>query len=217
MKPILNTLKALLYPPRCVICRRLLEDEAERLCPDCAGLAGEPISGARRGQHYSRWVSVFPYEDQVRSSILRYKFSGCRFYARTYGPLLARAIQKGLGTDWDLMTYVPLSPKRRRRRGYDQALLLARETGRVLGTPPVCTLKKQNRIKPQSSMGSAAAREANIRGAFSPTDPGLAAGKRVLLIDDILTTGATVSEASRVLKAAGAKEVYVATLAVRIL
>ena len=214
MVPIPTRLKALLFPPRCALCHRFLEAGEGRVCPECAALEPEPITGALRGAHYKRWVSVFPYEDRLRDSILRYKFGGCRFYAGVYGPLLARAIRKGLGADWDLLTYVPLSPLRRWRRGYDQTLLLAREAARALGTEAVPTLKKRNR-RPQSRTFGQEARQRNIRGAFSPVDPDLVRGKRVLLIDDILTTGATLSEASRVRKQAGAKEILAATLAVR--
>jgi ComF family protein len=204
----------LIYPRRCVLCHRLVGPEGSRLCPACVGGLPEPISGARRGSHYSRWVSALWYEASARESILRYKFRGCRFYAGIYGPLLARAVTQQLGTDFDLLTYVPLSPLRRWRRGYDQTLLLARAAGTVLGMEPVRTLKKSSRIRPQSRMLRREDRAGNIRGAFTPVDPALVRGKRVLLIDDILTTGATLSEASRVLRDAGAKEILAATLAV---
>ena len=78
---------------------------------------------------------------------------------------------------------------------------------------PVCTLKKRSRVKPQSRTIGPEERQRNIRGAFRVMDPELVRGKRVLLIDDVLTTGATVSEASRMLLEAGAKSVDVATLA----
>lgn len=208
-----NTLKDLVWPRRCVLCHRLVGPEADRLCPVCAASLPEPFSGARRGSHYRRWVSALWYEDPVRSSFLRFKFGGCRFYAEWYGPWLANAIQKQLGTEFDLLTYVPISSLRKRRRGYDQTLLLAQAAGKLLGTEPIRTLKKRNLVKPQSRAFGPEERQRNIRGAFRVTDPEAVKGKRVLLIDDVLTTGATVSEASRVLLEAGAKSVDVATLA----
>lgn len=206
-------LLGLLFPRKCVLCHRLLEADEPRLCPACAASIPEPVSGARRGTHYRRWASALWYEDQVRSSFVRYKFGGCRFYARAYGPLLANAIEKQLGTQYDLLTFIPINSLRRRRRGYDQTLLLAVEAGRLLGSPPVPTLKKRRR-KPQSRTINAEDRQRNIRGAFSVPDPTLVQDRRILLIDDVLTTGATVSEASRVLLEAGARLVDVATLAV---
>ena len=183
------------------------------MCPDCRAGLPEPFSGARRGSHYRRWASALWYEGRVRESFLRFKFGGCRFYADWYGPWLANAVTKLLGSDYDLMTYVPISRLRKRRRGYDQTLLLAEAAGKALGLTPVCTLKKRSRVKPQSRTLGPEERQRNIRGAFSIINPEILRGKRVLLIDDVLTTGATVSEASRVLLEAGAKSVDVATLA----
>ena len=205
-------LRDLVFPRRCVFCHRLLERTEPRLCPACAAALGDPVSGTRRGAYYRRWAAALWYEGAVRESFHRYKFGGCRFYAKTYGPLLANAIEKQLGVHYDLMTYIPINALRRRRRGFDQTQLLAQEAGRVLGLSPVSTLKKRRR-RPQSQVVSAEERQRNIRGAFRVPNPALVQGKRILLIDDVLTTGATVSEASRVLLAAGAKSVDVATLA----
>ena len=209
----LNAFKDLIWPRRCVICHRLVGPAGDRLCPACAAAVPEPISGARRGSHYRRWVSALWYEDPVRASVLRFKFSGCRFYADYYGPLLARAVEQRLGREYELLTYVAVSPLRRWRRGYDQSRLLAQAVGRLLYMPAVATLRKHNRT-PQSRIVSREEREANIRGAFTVVAPDAVRGRRILLIDDVLTTGATVSEAARVLLAAGASSVDVATLAV---
>ncbi len=205
-------LRDLIFPRRCVLCHRLLERNEPRLCPRCAASVGAPFSGARRGAYYRRWASALRYEDVVRDSFRRYKFGGCRFYAQYYGPLLANAVEQQLGLRYDLMTYIPINALRLRRRGFDQTRLLAQEAGEQLGMVPVSTLKKRRR-KPQSRVVNAEERQRNIRGAFLVTNPASVQGKRILLIDDVLTTGATVSEASRVLLAAGAKSVDVATLA----
>ena len=122
-----------------------------------------------------------------------------------------------MGTDYDLMTYIPISPLRRRKRGYDQTLLLARAAGKLLGMQPVRTLRKRNFVRPQSRTRGPGERQRNIRGKFRVRDPALVRGKRVLLIDDVLTTGATLSEASRVLLAAGAKSVDAAVLAAAVI
>lgn len=210
----MDTIKDLIWPRRCVICHSFLDPGADRLCPACVAAIPEPISGARRGAHYRRWVAAFHYTDELRASILRFKFGGCRFYARYYGPWLARAAEERLGRDFDLLTYVAVSPLRRWRRGYDQSALLAQAVGETLGMTPLPTLRKRSRVRPQSRTVDRAERQSNVRGAFRVVNPEAVRGKRVLLIDDVLTTGATVSEASRVLLEAGAKSVDVAALAV---
>ena len=210
---VFNGLKDLIWPRRCILCRKAVGADGDRVCASCAAALPEPFSGARRGSHYRRWASALWYEGQVRESFLRFKFGGCRFYAAYYGPWLAHAVQKQLGEKFDLMTYVPISRLRRRKRGYDQTLLLAEAAGRELNMTPVCTLKKRSFVKPQSRTLGPEERQRNIRGAFRVVDAEAVEGKRVLLIDDVLTTGATVSEASRVLLEAGAKSVDVATLA----
>ena len=91
---------------------------------------------------------------------------------------------------------------------------MAKVAAEELGLALDCTLKKIRHTKPQSVMGDAAHRRANILGAYEITDPALVKDKRVLLLDDIVTTGATASECARVLLTAGAKEVKLATLAV---
>lgn len=211
---VLNAFKDLIWPRRCVICHRPVGPAGDRLCPACAAAIPEPISGAKRGANYRRWVAAFWYEDDFRASILRFKFGGCSFYADYYGPWLARAVEQRLGRDFDLLTYVPVSPLRRRRRGYDQSRLLARAVGALLGMEPVSTLHKSSRHRPQSRTVDREERQSNIRGAFRIRDPEAVRGKRILLIDDVLTTGATVSEAGCVLLEVGAKTVDVAALAV---
>ena len=114
---------------------------------------------------------------------------------------------------FDLVTWVPVSRKRRRTRGYDQAELLCRETARELGMQPLLTLEKCTDNRAQSSLSGAEERFENAKGAYRAVQPERFAGKRVLLIDDIVTTGATMSECARVLRKAGAAEVVCAALA----
>ena len=117
--------------------------------------------------------------------------------------------------DYDILTWVPVSPQRRWKRGYDQVELIARAVGRELDMTPVSALKKIRHNRPQSGITGAEKRKANVLGAYRAVCPEKIAGKRVLLLDDILTTGATMSEAARILKTAGAKEVHGAAVAAR--
>ena len=213
-RKVLNGLKDLIWPRKCILCRRLIGPEGDGVCASCAAALPEPFSGARRGSHYRRWAGALWYEGPARTAFLRFKFGGCRTYGDRFGLWLANAVDRQLGRDFDLMTYVPISSLRRRRRGFDQTLLLAKAAGRALGLEPRRTLKKRSLVKPQSRTLDRAERQRNIRGAFQVIDAEAVRGKRILLIDDVLTTGATVSEAARVLMEAGAKSVDAATLAV---
>ena len=122
------------------------------------------------------------------------------------------AIQEDL-PEFDLLTWIPVSPLRRLRRGYDQVALIASAAGQELGVPPVPTLKKCRHNRSQSSLKGVSQRRANVLGVYRCIAPELVKGKRILLLDDILTTGATASEVGKTLKIMGAKEVYCAAVA----
>ena len=126
---------------------------------------------------------------------------------------MAQCVHDHLEGRYDLITWVPLSPQRKRERGYDQAFLLASAAALELGDVAVETLRKERNNEAQSGLTEAAQRRANVLGAYTPVDPELVAGKRVLLIDDVVTTGATMSECARILRAMGAADVVCAALA----
>lgn len=155
------------------------------------------------------------YKDNVRGSILRYKFYGRRHYHCAYGRMLAMKLQKEALYDFDVLTFVPISTLRKLRRGYDQVKLLSDTVGKELQVTPVRTLRKIRHTPPQSGIADPYRRKANILGAYAPVNPENIRGKRILLLDDIITTGATVSECARVLLTAGAKEVFCAAVAAR--
>ena len=149
----------------------------------------------------------------MRDSIRRYKFKGRQGYHKAYGKLVAQCVHDHLAGKYDLITWVPLSEKRKRERGYDQAFLLASAAALELGDVAVETLRKSRHTDAQSGLEGEAERRANVLGAYTAVDPELLAGKRVLLIDDVVTTGATFSECARVLRTMGAKDVVCAALA----
>ena len=122
-------------------------------------------------------------------------------------------LQKQDMTQFDILTWAPISPFRRLKRGYDQCELLAQAVAEELGLTAVRTLKKVRNVPPQSTIRGAAARRANVLGAYRAVSDVPLQGKRILLLDDIITTGATVSECARVLLTAGAKEVYCGAVA----
>ena len=205
----------ILFPPRCVFCRRFLKSGARmQICPECLNtLPFTKNGGGKTGEFFTACVAPLYYEGDVRESLLRFKFKDATGYAEEYGKLLADCIRENLAGRYDLISWVPLSRKRLKERGYDQAMLLALAAALELDDVAVSTLEKPLEAEKQSTMGSAEKRKANILGAFRAVDPELVDGKRVLLIDDIVTTGATLSECAKTLLSAGAAEVLCAAVA----
>ena len=214
----------LLFPPKCVFCGRLLASGERDFCARCqrelpwlAGPEAEQTGGV-----FTLCASPLAYRDQVRDSIRRYKFKGRQGYHKAYGRLVAQCVHDHLDGRWDLITWVPLADQRRRERGYDQAFLLASAAAvllhlwkgnDLLSIFGATVLYMGRNTEAQSGLDDDAARRANVLGAYTAVDAELVEGKRVLLIDDVITTGATISECARILRTVGAGEVVCATLA----
>ncbi len=208
-----HRLLELLFPPACTLCGKLLTGDEMDLCRTCREEAPEYGGGKSTPQFLDSFAAVWYYEGNVRKSLLRYKFGGARYYAGSYGRFLAMKLIEQYPEGFDVLTWIPVSPLRRLRRGYDQAFLLAKAVGKELGMEPVPLLKKVRHNPAQSGMENAARRRENVRGVYRIRSGREIAGKKILLLDDILTTGATAGEAARVLKAAGAREVHCAAVA----
>ena len=209
-----HRLLALLFPPRCVLCRKFLTEEETDFCHQCRIDAPEYKKSNSRFSFLAGWTAVWYYKGNVRSSILRFKFYGRRSYAPAYGRVLAMELQTAHLDDFDILTWVPIAFLRLMRRGYDQVELLADTVGKELNVTPVKTLRKIRNTPPQSGIRDASRRRANVLGAYRAICPEQIVGKRILLLDDVITTGATASECARVLLSAGAKEVFFAAIAV---
>lgn len=205
---------ALLFPPKCVLCGRILEKDETDLCRGCRVDNPECGRYRRKFTFLDGWAAVWYYEGLVRESILRYKFRGVRTYARCYGRMLAMKLTQEYPEGFDVLTWIPISPQRLRERGFDQVELLAEALGEELDMQPRKLLKKIRNNPPQSGISGEAERRANVLGAYRVTDPEMVRGKRILILDDVITTGATVSEAARMLLTAGAKQVYCGAVAV---
>lgn len=205
----------LLFEPRCAFCRKRLRPGESGMCSNCADTLPfrcppliEPCT------FVDVMCAPLPYkDDEVREALLRYKFGGKTVYSRLFGRLIAESVRECLTGKYDLISWVPLSEKRLRERGYDQAMLLALAAALELDDVAVETLRKNRNTAPQSGTESADERRANISGAYEVIDSELVRGKRILLIDDIITTGSTLSECARTLMLAGAEGVVCAAVA----
>lgn len=205
-------LKDLLFVPRCTFCRRVMVHGD--ICPECEANLPYHAGLIKTGEFFSACAAPLYYKDTVRASILRFKFGGKRFYAEAYSRLLKDTIIKELEDRYDVITWAPVSKKRLRERGYDQAQLLAENTARLLGTTEAPLLEKRRHTVANSTLKGREKRNANVSGAYAVADDAKVAGMRVLLIDDIYTTGATFSECARTLLMAGAEDVVCAAVAV---
>lgn len=203
----------LLFPPKCVLCSRILQSAELDICHQCRIDAPECPVSRNKLPRLDSWVAVWYYEDLPRKSLLRYKFHSARSYAQSYGRLLAMKIDREHPDGFDLLTWIPISTQRRLSRGYDQVELLAKYVGLELGIQPVRLLKKVRHNRAQSGIAGEAQRRANVLGVYKVTNPSVVTGKRILLLDDIVTTGATAGEAARVLLTAGAGCVHLGTVA----
>ena len=209
---LLSWILDLIYPPKCAFCGKLLRKDETDLCGKCRRTLPEISGPIKRGENFRQCWSVYDYEGAVVDSIHRFKFGGMQQYAQVYGRLIAMMLLR-CKVEFDVLTWVPISKKRRRKRGYEQTLLIAKTVAAELGCDCVQTLKKVKDNPPQSLQKSAANRRGNVLNAYQAVHPERFSGKRVLLIDDIITTGATLGECSKTLRMAGAAQVECATLA----
>lgn len=194
--------------PFCIRCGKQISDPEKALCADCA-----------KADHvYNEGRSALLYEKGIRRSVNRMKFYGHREYIPFYAACIYVSLRQYLNM-WQIRCIipVPMHPKKRAERGYDQAVLLAREFSRLCSLPVREDILVRTRYTKASRKLGRQHREANMRGAFRVKE-GLSGGRDgqipepVLLLDDIYTTGTTMDNCARALRKAGVKEIYFFTL-----
>ena len=230
----------LLYPPRCVICDELycknnfgdniyicssckekvrFTASAPHLCKKCSRPIDEErilCNACQISQHYyDVSFSCALYENEMRTSLLSYKFGTGRYKYRIFSQILYNHMMHTTPFPCaDVICSVPSGKKRKKKRGFDHVLPFAKYISRKTKLPyDSKALYKIKETKPQSKL-SFKERQLSVKGAYKVIKPEFVKGKSVLLIDDIYTTGATVSEISRILKRAGARYVAVLTLCI---
>jgi ComF family protein len=150
------------------------------------------------------------YESGLRRLIHLFKYDGIRPLAAPLGKLLSRALPRD--QEFDAVAAMPMHWRRRWRRGFNQAELLAKEIARRIGKPLVSPVRKRKNTSGQAGLTSAARRR-NVSGAFVARGPDIVRGQRILLVDDVLTTGATAASCAAAMRRAGAASVTLLTVA----
>ena len=204
----MNKLLKLLFPPKCMLCGKVLGEE-EEICPSCREkvLLNTAPPRVEKGAFFDKAAAGLWYEGDVRKALHGLKYHEKQSYARPLARVMAYAVRHKLEEEIDLITFVPTNAATLRERGYNQAELLARELATMLDKPCLPTLEKVRETRPMHGLRPEE-RRANVLGAYRLCCPETAvAGKRVLVADDILTTGSTLSECARMLKTAGASRV----------
>ena len=196
------------FPRRCVWCSGVTEPDA-MLCADCAGKADAVLEPGLLEDTNIPLVPVFTYHSKASQILLRFKFHGGKNIAHSIGYAMADVLAASKFADkpgW-LFCAVPMTFAKVKARGYNQSELLAKAAARWLGMDFAPGLLIKTRETPAQHGLPREERQSNIAGAFAAPKPELIAGRRIVLCDDICTTGATLREAARVLREAGAKEI----------
>ncbi|MEE0867753.1 MAG: double zinc ribbon domain-containing protein [Clostridia bacterium] len=187
----------------CLICGIPLEDYSYDICLGCS----------KSNRYFTKAFPVFTYEGSVSRAIKRFKYNHHPSFAYGFSVLMAQTI---LNTEeflrgFDFITYVPQSRIEHFKKGYNQSYLLAKELSKLLKLPLKDTLKRKN--TPRQATLKAPERVKNARRSYFPKVDEVSG--TVLLVDDVLTTGATASYCAKLLRELGAERVYVAVLAAR--
>lgn len=228
----------LLYPLRCPICDRTIPGSFGKweypICPECqrsieyvgepaCKKCGKPVTDQRtefcgdcmRQTHgFTQGKALWVYRDEVKQSVYRLKYANRREYGIAYGQELVRVYGRWIrDRRIQMILPVPLHRKRRRQRGYNQAGIIAEEIGRQMGIPVLGNLLVRCvDTRPQKELNDKE-RKNNLKNAFKIVQNNVQL-KRILLVDDIFTTGSTMDGAAEVLKEAGASDVYFVSVSI---
>lgn len=213
MGSVADVIFDLLFPPQCMFCGRIMDSSDDAVCINCLSKDLPEVERELPSvPYFKKTVATFWYREPVVNAVLRFKFFGVTSYGEQLGRWLAGTVRDKLDGKYDLISWVPCSKRRVWSRGFDQAEILARVAAKQLGIEVVRTLQKVKHNPKQSKTVNAAKRRANVLGVYRPYEPENFQGKRILLIDDVLTTGATLSECGKTLLMAGSGDLVCAVV-----
>lgn len=225
---ILQWLSCIFFPNRCIFCEKLMPpfdsvcdacDEElpwikDEICVNCGAEVKNCECKKRHGNYYEAIAGVFYYKGNVKKALLRFKYNSDVNAGKTFAHLMAKTCNERFSdTKFDYVAYIPMDKKRERSREYNQSRLLARDVSKELGVPFGDNLLIKlfpTDIQHERSMLE---RKGNLLGAFDVNSDFDVAGKNVLLVDDIKTSGATLNECGKMLYLNGANYVFCLTAA----
>lgn len=205
----------LIYPPVCGICEQI---NKKNLCKKCEiEIKKYQLNEIEKvkNKNYDYQIKILKYENIIRKKIIDYKFNEKSYLYKTFGKIILnnKKIYSFL-KKYDIILCVPMYKKKKKQRGYNQAELIAKELSEKLYIEfSLNNLVKIKDTKKQSTL-TKIERTQNLKDAFEVKNKGILKNKKIILFDDIFTTGSTVNECCNVLKKAGVKEIAVLTLAV---
>lgn len=216
---MITKLLQVLYPDRCPFCNEVI-DFGKDFCNSCelplVSKETDPREIAAHNEFYEAAVSVFYYEGNVQETILKYKYytedNKFEQIGQIFAKYLKTAIEQDTNIKYDYITYVPMYKQDLKERKFNQAEHLACCLGKLLKLPVLDTLEKTRKTQMQHNL-NAKDRAQNIKGAIGAKETRGLTGKNILLIDDIITTGATLNECAKMLREKNVNRVDVATLA----
>lgn len=207
-----------IYPPTCGVCGKICK---EYICNKCRIKLrkyeiknNHVIKIGNKEKHFDELLCIFKYEDIIRDIIIKYKFQNKPYLYKTFSKIILKNKKTcGFLEKYDIIIPVPISRKRKHERGYNQTQLIAKEIAKILNIKLGNNiLIKERDTKAQSEL-SKKERAINIKDVFKITDYKTIKNMKILIFDDIYTTGSTANECARVLKEAGAQKVGVLTIA----
>ena len=211
---MLNNILELIYPNACGICEEICK---ESLCKKCAIEMRKyeiNLINKHKKMYFNESMHIFKYDEIIRQKLIEYKFQDKAYMYKTFAKIILKNKKVcGFLEKYDIIIPVPIHKKRRLKRGYNQTELIAKEICKNISLElKTGVLIKQKNIKAQSELNKNE-RKQNIKNAFEIKNINEIIDKKILLFDDIYTTGSTVNECSKILKKAGAKQIGVVTIA----
>ena len=211
---MLNNILELIYPNVCGICGKICK---ESLCKRCAIEIEKyeiNLVNKNKKMYFNESMHIFKYNEMIRQRLIEYKFQDKSYMYKTFEKIILKNKKVcGFLEKYDIIIPVPIHKKRRLKRGYNQTELIAKEICKNISLElKTDVLIKQKNIKAQSELNKNE-RKQNIKNAFEIKNINEIIDKKILLFDDIYTTGSTVNECSKILKKVGAKQIGVVTIA----
>ncbi len=209
---IIESIVNLVYPTTCGICGKIYKEE---ICPRCMQKISKIMKNKIEYKNNLKHIYLFKYKGIIREKIIDYKFNNKAYLYKTFAKIILKNKKIcGILKSYDIIIPVPISKKRKIKRGYNQTELIAKYIANNVENLQceVNIVKKQKEIVPQSTL-TRQERIKNVEGAYMVQEKSKIADKKIIIFDDVYTTGSTTTECQKILKQAGAKVVDVLTIA----